>query len=102
MTTKKTTKEPNRCAIAVGNAVVIRTVTHCMVGRVVSIGQEPFSHCVLDEAAWVADTGTEWERFLNGEQHNDLSLEHEPSEVTVALDAIVDVRVWQHPFKKVE
>ena len=38
----------------IGKGYFIRTVTHYLTGRVVSVGQQEI---VLEDAAWVADTG---------------------------------------------
>lgn len=75
--------------------VLIRTVTHYHVGRVVSIDDR---WIVLDEAAWVADTG----RFSAALATGSLG-EVEPfaGPVWVAVGAVVDMTAWPHPLTRV-
>jgi hypothetical protein len=75
---------------APGDALLIRTVTMTLTGRVVDCSG---SWIVLDQAAWIADTG----RFANAIATGTLS-EVEPmgDGVRVARGAIVDVTPWRH------
>lgn len=87
MKTKNTNStKPSHPVWAVGNNVFIRTVTHYLTGRVVSVDQ---SEVVLTDAAWIADTG----RFHQAIQSGSWS-EVEPypdgQPVVVNRGAIVD------------
>lgn len=95
---KKSAERRTGLCIKVGEMVAIRTVTHAMVGKVTSVEQMPFPHCVLTTAAWIGDSGR-WGEFLEKGETEQMEVEVEPHDVTVALDAIVDARFWQHgPF----
>jgi hypothetical protein len=75
----------------VGDAVLIRTVTMILAGRVVSIGTAPVPHVVLEEAGWIADT----ERFhLTLTTGAVREFEPAPSWVVVWLGAGVDTYPW--------
>ena len=52
--TKKSTKGTGKSPITIGNSVLIRTVTYFYTGRIVSVDRDEI---VLQDAAWVADTG---------------------------------------------
>lgn len=77
-----------------GDAVLIRTVTMIFTGRVVTVGP---CWIVLDESAWIADTG----RWSAAIATGTLS-EVEPSGdgVLVARASIVDVTPWRHPLPR--
>ncbi len=80
----------SKSPIQVGNAVLIRTVTHYHTGLIVEINE---NHLVLEKAAWVADTG----RFSNALESGTLN-EVEPfnGPVAVFIAAIIDVTDWNH------
>ena len=71
-----------------GKAVFIRTVTHYYVGRVVQASE---CEIILEDAAWVADTG----RFAAALRAANFS-EVEPyeSQVLINRGAIVDATEW--------
>lgn len=72
----------------VGKSYLIRTVTHYLHGRVVTVGAQEI---VLDNAAWIADTGR-FADFLKGSPTQSLEIEPFPvgSLVIVGRGAIVD------------
>ncbi len=86
----KTVKSPR--VIAIGNSVLIRTVTHYQTGRVVAMGD---TWCVLEDAAWIPSTG----RFADALKYGWLD-EVEPCEgpIEVGLGAVVDAFIWTHPL----
>lgn len=77
----------------IGQAYMIRTVTHYFVGRLEAVGPQEL---VLSGAAWVADTGR-WAAFLAAP---DTVREVEPypdgALVLVGRGAIIDAVVWPH------
>ncbi len=78
----------------VGDAYFIRTVTYFATGRVKAIvGQ----FLVLDEAAWIADTGRFREAIMKG-----LLSEVEPVDVDmfVNVNSITDAFVWTHKLPR--
>ena len=79
-----------------GKTVFIRTVTMYHTGRVVDMDDK---FIVLEDAAWIADTG----RFSDALKTGKLS-EVEPVEglVRVSLGAIVDVFEWKHELPRIQ
>ena len=79
-----------------GKTVFIRTVTMYHTGRVVDMDDK---FIVLEDAAWIADTG----RFSDALKTGKLS-EVEPVEglVRVSLGAIVDVFEWKHELPRTQ
>ena len=75
---------------AVGEKVLIRTVTSYFTGQIASIVGK---WLVLDKAAWIADTG----RFADAIKRGSLS-EVEPmgNGVRVNSDTIIDAVLWAH------
>lgn len=84
MAKKSAVKNP----IRLGNNVFVRAVTHYYTGRIVEITKDEL---VLEDAAWIADTG----RFENALRTGALN-EVEPflSPVAIGRGAIVDVTDW--------
>lgn len=78
----------------IGKAYLVRTVTMIVTGRVVRVANNLL---VLEDAAWIADTG----RFSDALKTGALS-EIEPAEgqVFVGLGAIVDVYEWSHKLPR--
>jgi len=76
------------CPFNVGTAYLIRTVTNYWTGRV---AQVVGAFLVLEDAAWIADTG----RYSEATDEAHLK-EIEPCSepVIVALGAVVDARLW--------
>lgn len=92
MSAKKTTTTTN--PLTVGQAVLIRTVTHYYTGRILTFTKEEI---VLSEAAWIADTG----RFAAALKDGTLS-EVEPycDVVSVNRGAVVDITTWRHDLPR--
>jgi hypothetical protein len=82
----------SKSPIQVGNAVLIRTVTHYHTGKIVEILPD---HLVLEKAAWIADTG----RFSQALESGNLN-EVEPFKAPVAVfkSAIIDITTWNNPL----
>jgi len=81
--------------IRVGNAVLIRTVTHYHTGRIAQITP---TEIVLTNAAWVASTGRFNAALVNGTLEE---VEPFPGPVAVNRGAIVDVTDWTHKLPNV-
>jgi len=80
----------------VGKAYLIRTVTMHYTGRVVAVTD---SDVVLEEAAWIADTG----RYANSLTDGTLNeVEPYPGQVAVCRGAVVDFCEWKHQLPKVQ
>ena len=75
----------------VGQAYLIRTVTHYLVGRLVWAGP---AELVLEDAAWVADTGRYSVALAKGALNE---VEPIPGPVVVGRGAVVDAAVWSFP-----
>ena len=76
---------------AVGTSLFVRTVTMFHTGKLVKVTDK---FIVLEEAAWVADTG----RFSDALKNGTLS-EVEPfpaGPVAVSLGSVVDIAEWKH------
>jgi hypothetical protein len=80
----------------IGKAYLIRTVTMHYTGRVVVVTD---SDVMLDDAAWIADTG----RFSDSLSSGELSeVEPYPGRVAVCRGAIVDFSEWSHDLPRVQ
>lgn len=81
-----------------GSAYFIRTVTYHLTGRVREVqrvGEAYF--LVLDEAAWIADSG----RFMQALKDGVLKeVEPVPDGTLVNVAAITDAFQWNHPLPK--
>ena len=79
---------------SVGSKVFIRCVTHFLTGR---IKEYKGQFILLDDAAWIADTG----RYMNAIKEGKLN-EVEPYFVPVAVNmgSIVDMCLWEHPLPR--
>ena len=81
-----------------GSAYFIRTVTYHLTGRVREVrrvGEAYF--LVLDEAAWIADSG----RFMQALKDGVLKeVEPVPDGTLVNVAAITDAFQWSHPLPK--
>ena len=81
-----------------GSAYFIRTVTYHLTGRVRGVrrvGEAYF--LVLDEAAWIADSG----RFMQALKDGVLNeVEPVPDGTLVNVAAITDAFQWNHPLPK--
>jgi hypothetical protein len=79
----------------IGKAYLIRTVTMILTGRVIGVVG---LFLVIDDAAWVADTGRFSEALKTGKIN-----EVEPAEgnVFVGLSSIIDVYEWNHSLLRI-
>jgi hypothetical protein len=89
---KSMPKSAHNLPFAVGETILIRTVTMIQLGRVVSITDDSF---VLEDGGWVADTGRFGAMLEQGTLNE---FEKAPSWILVARGAIVDVYPWTHPL----
>lgn len=80
----------------IGKAYLIRTVTMHYTGRVVEVTD---SDVVLEEAAWIADTGRYANSLVNGTLNE---VEPYPERVSVCRGAMVDFAEWEHQLPKVQ
>ena len=81
-------------SFVVGKAYLIRTVTMHYTGRVVSVTD---SDVVLEDAAWIADTGRFAECLATGSLNE---VEPYTNCVAVSRGAVVDFTEWTHPLPK--
>lgn len=81
-------------AFEVGKAYLIRTVTFYYTGRLKRITSKEL---VLEDAAWIADTGRFYDCLKNGTFN-----EVEPylGHVIVSRDSIVDATEWTHELPR--
>jgi hypothetical protein len=88
------TGSPSSLPFEVGEKYFIRTVTYFATGKVKKIVGK---FLVLEDAAWVADTG----RF-SGAINEGVLNEVEPVEVEMYLnvDSITDAFQWKHPLPR--
>lgn len=77
-----------------GAAVFIRTVTHYYTGRVLQLLPDAI---LLEEAAWVADTGRFAAALRSGTLHE---VEPYPGLVEVMRGVIVDAAPWDHELPR--
>lgn len=78
----------------IGKAYLIQTVTMYFTGRVVEVTD---SDVVLEDAAWIADTGR-FAACLNTGELNEV--EPYPARVAICRDAMVDFTEWKHPLPR--
>lgn len=79
----------------IGQNYLIRTATMTQTGRLTYAGPQEL---VLEDAAWIADTG----RFSAALATGELG-EVEPfpnGEVIVGRGSVIDAAVWQHPLPR--
>ena len=74
----------------VGVAYLIRTVTQYVVGRLTWVGP---TELLLEDAAWVADTGRFHDALVTGRFHE---VEPFPGPVIVGRGSICDATRWSH------
>ena len=72
-----------------GKNVFIRTVTTYFTGKLVAVGDT----LVLDDAAWIADTGRFATALASGKTNE---VEPYPDCVYVMKSAVVDISEWKH------
>jgi|HubBroStandDraft_2_1064218.scaffolds.fasta_scaffold2906782_1 hypothetical protein len=84
-----------------GKKVFIRTVTHNFTGKLRAIGDQEL---VLDDAAWIADTGSgESGRFaavLKDGFGKSAEIEPYPAECVVGRGGLVDASEWHHELPR--
>ena len=103
MPTKKTTKKaPARFdpeqPYPVGSAMLIRTVTMILTGRVVGVGAHEIA---IEDAAWIADTG----RYHAALRDPSILREVEPypaGRVLVGRGAVIDACMWPFDLPRTE
>jgi hypothetical protein len=80
----------------IGQAYLIRTVTHYYTGRLIEIHQ---NELVLEKAAWIADTGRYFDALKKGTLN-----EVEPiiGPCIIARGAIIDAAQWQFDLPEVQ
>jgi hypothetical protein len=85
-------KSPTKVALpfAVGDKILVRTVTMMDVGRVKAIGED---FLVLEDGGWVADSGRFSEALATGRLNE---FEQAPSWFLVNVGAIVEIFPWAH------
>lgn len=71
----------------IGQAYHIRTVTHYWTGMLVSVTEQEL---VLEDAAWIADTG----RFANFFTDGPKEVEPVDGPVIIGRGAVIDAQVW--------
>lgn len=74
----------------IGVAYMVRTVTHYLCGRLTWAGPQEL---VLEDAAWVADTGRYSDALAKGAL---TEVEPIPGPVVIGRAAIVDAAIWTH------
>jgi len=79
----------------VGDVVFVRTVTYHYTGRISALYS---GEIVLEDAAWIADSGRFGAALATGELNE---VEPYPGSVVVSRGAIVDVSAWVHPLPRV-
>ena len=80
----------NLSPLQVGNKVLIRTVTHYHTGLIIQMSND---EVVLEDAAWIADTGRFYAALMQGELNE---IEPFTAPVSVNRGAIIDVTLWPH------
>lgn len=87
-------KTERKHPLTVGQNYFIRTVTHYYTGRLTAISGQ---WIVLDEAAWIADTGR-FHDFLKDGKCNEY--EGFINQVCIPIGSIIDVTQWTHALFK--
>jgi hypothetical protein len=75
----------------IGQAYLIRTVTMYYTGRIVRITPKEL---VLEDAAWIADTG----RFSDALKTGVLNEIEPMGEIIIGRGAVIDAAKWTHPL----
>ena len=79
----------------VGKTYLIRTVTMIQTGRLVAVYDKEL---VLEDAAWVADTGRFYDALSKGTLNEVEPFPDGP--VIVGRGAISDAAIWSHPLPR--
>lgn len=77
-----------------GEQYLIRTVTMIQTGRLVYLDDKEL---VLEDAAWIADTGRFGEALATGKLNE---VEPFPAEVGINRAAIIDFAIWKHDLPR--
>ena len=80
----------------IGKAYLIRTVTMHYTGRVVAVTD---SDVVLEDAAWIADTGRFGTALANGSLSE---IEPYPDRVAVCRGGMIDFAEWTHSLPRTQ
>lgn len=94
MTRKSAAESSKKLGPEVGMAVFLRTVTMYYTGRIAVLDDEQI---VLEEPAWIADTGR-LSTFLRDGTASEV--EPFPSWVAIPRGCIVDISPWQHALMR--
>lgn len=86
--------ENNESFLKVGESYLIKTVTLYYTGRIVAISSREI---VLEDAAWIADTGRFSECLKTGSLNDVEPFTHN---VIISRDVIVDATVWTHALPR--
>ena len=84
----------NTHSLEIGEKYIIRTVTYHYTGRLAEVTD---SDIVLDDAAWIADSGRWAEALETGELSE---VEPFPGSVIIARGAIVDASRWSQDLPR--
>ena len=85
-------------SLPVGKAVFIRTVTYHYTGRIVSVTD---SDIVLEDAAWIADSGRYHDALRDGiERQSASEIEPIPERVIIPRGVIVDCVEYAHTLPR--
>jgi hypothetical protein len=80
----------------IGKNYLIRTVTHCDVGKLIALSDKTL---LLDDASWVADTGRFQNILENGlESESNSEIELFKTPVGVNREAMIDFVEYRHPL----
>lgn len=77
-----------------GKAVIIRTVTNYYTGRITAVTDYDI---VLEDAAWIADTGR-WADALKTGKLNEVEPFADP--VIVPRGGVIDITIWRHALPR--
>lgn len=83
---------PAAASMPITGNVIIRTVTHYFTGHVVG---ETSQWLLIDQAAWIADTGR-WANALKSGKLNEVEPYPEEAVIRVGIGAIIDIAPWGH------
>lgn len=78
----------------IGEKYIIRTVTFHYTGRIAAITD---TDIVLDEAAWIADTGRWADALKNGTLNE---VEPYPGGCIIQRDNVIDAALWSHDLPR--
>ena len=85
---------PPESPLKLGEAVLVRCVTHYYTGRIVALTAEAI---ILDDACWIANTGRFNAALASGKLEE---VEPFPDPVFMARGAVVDITKWRHALPR--